>query len=215
MARIEFSTRRRRRQDHDALNLGARSRAVSDPYCCSILIRGASVSIHGKALGDARQAFAFYRDNTRSPHSRSTGWRRQLIPPTPNSSGSIPCSARSEHPQPLNQGLNDLGAPARAHRHHRLLSLLGCFLSTRLRRRALLIRCLGFLSMRGRAADRAHPGGDRTVLKRPVGRSYLLTRFDRRRNMSYETRSACAMHFGDELCETVISENVCGGEAPQ
>jgi len=52
------------------------------------------------------------------------------------------------------------------------------------------------------------------VLKRRVGRSYLLTRFDRRRNMSYEIQSRMREHFGDDLCETVISENVAVAEAP-
>lgn len=52
------------------------------------------------------------------------------------------------------------------------------------------------------------------VLKRRVGRSYLMTRFDRRRNMSFEIQRRMREHFGEDLCETVISENVAVAEAP-
>ena len=41
-----------------------------------------------------------------------------------------------------------------------------------------------------------------------------ITRFDRRRNMSFEVQNRMREHFGAELCETVISENVAVAEAP-
>jgi chromosome partitioning protein len=52
------------------------------------------------------------------------------------------------------------------------------------------------------------------VLKRRVERCYLLTRFDRRRNMSFEIQRRLTEQFGEEVCETVISENVAIAEAP-
>ena len=52
------------------------------------------------------------------------------------------------------------------------------------------------------------------VLKRRIERRYLLTRFDRRRKMSFEIQNRLRAQFGAELCETVISENVAIAEAP-
>lgn len=52
------------------------------------------------------------------------------------------------------------------------------------------------------------------VLKRRVERRYLLTRFDRRRRMSNDVRLRLRNRFGDEVCETVISENVAVAESP-
>jgi len=52
------------------------------------------------------------------------------------------------------------------------------------------------------------------VLKRRVERRYLLTRFDRRRKMSFEIQTKLRAQVGTELCETVISENVAVAEAP-
>lgn len=52
------------------------------------------------------------------------------------------------------------------------------------------------------------------VLKRRVERRYLLTRFDRRRRMSDDIRNKLRERYGDELLETVISENVAVAESP-
>lgn len=52
------------------------------------------------------------------------------------------------------------------------------------------------------------------VLRRRVERRYVLTRFDRRRRMSFEIQDRMREHFDRELCETVISENVAVAEAP-
>jgi chromosome partitioning protein len=52
------------------------------------------------------------------------------------------------------------------------------------------------------------------VLKRRIERRYLMTRFDRRRRMSTEVKARLREQFGDELCETTISENVAVAEAP-
>jgi chromosome partitioning protein len=52
------------------------------------------------------------------------------------------------------------------------------------------------------------------VLKRRVARRYLLTRFDRRRRMSDDIRERLVALYGDEVCKTVISENVAVAESP-
>jgi chromosome partitioning protein len=71
-----------------------------------------------------------------------------------------------------------------------------------------------FLSLRGAVQM------DRTlialepVLKRRVARRYLLTRFDRRRKMSFEIQARLQDQFGSDVCATVISENVAVAEAP-
>lgn len=52
------------------------------------------------------------------------------------------------------------------------------------------------------------------VLKRRIERRYLLTRFDRRRRMSDDVRSKLRERYGDEVMDTVISENVTVAESP-
>lgn len=52
------------------------------------------------------------------------------------------------------------------------------------------------------------------VLKRRVERRYLLTRFDRRRKMSEDVESQLRERYKDEVCQTVISENVAVAESP-
>ncbi len=71
-----------------------------------------------------------------------------------------------------------------------------------------------FLSLRGALQIERTLAALEPVLRRRVERRYLLTRFDRRRNMSFEVQNRLREHFGTELCETVISENVAVAEAP-
>lgn len=52
------------------------------------------------------------------------------------------------------------------------------------------------------------------VMKRRVTRYYLLTRFDRRRRMSDDVRQKLRERYGDEVLDTVISENVTVAESP-
>lgn len=52
------------------------------------------------------------------------------------------------------------------------------------------------------------------VLKRRMPRRYLLTRFDRRRRMGEDIRRRLYEKVGDELCRTVISENVAVAMSP-
>lgn len=52
------------------------------------------------------------------------------------------------------------------------------------------------------------------VLKRRVTRYYLLTRYDRRRRMSDDVRQKLNDRYGDDVLDTVISENVTVAESP-
>ena len=52
------------------------------------------------------------------------------------------------------------------------------------------------------------------VLKTRLERRYLLTRFDRRRKMSFQIAEKLKDMFGADACETVISENVSVAESP-
>jgi chromosome partitioning protein len=53
-----------------------------------------------------------------------------------------------------------------------------------------------------------------TVMRRRLPRRYVLTRFDRRRKMSMDVRERLLARFGDEVCTTVIAENVAVAESP-
>jgi len=71
-----------------------------------------------------------------------------------------------------------------------------------------------FLSLRG-AQQVAHTlTALEPVLKRRVERRYLLTRFERRRKMSFEVQARLVSEFGDDVCVTAISENVAVAESP-
>ncbi|MCW5623868.1 MAG: ParA family protein [Burkholderiales bacterium] len=52
------------------------------------------------------------------------------------------------------------------------------------------------------------------VLKKRLPRKYVMTRFDGRRKMSWQIYESIAEKFGDELCETRISESVSVAESP-
>ncbi len=52
------------------------------------------------------------------------------------------------------------------------------------------------------------------VIKRRVERRYLLTRYARRRKMSDDVQKRLRLRYADEVCQTVISENVSLAESP-
>lgn len=52
------------------------------------------------------------------------------------------------------------------------------------------------------------------VLKRRIERRYLLTRYDRRRKMSEDIQTQLRQSYGDEVCQTIILENVSIAESP-
>ena len=53
------------------------------------------------------------------------------------------------------------------------------------------------------------------VLKKRVARRYLMTCYDRRRGMTFEVERMARKHFGEDVLNTVISENVAVAESPQ
>lgn len=71
-----------------------------------------------------------------------------------------------------------------------------------------------YLSMQGAQQIERTLAALEPVLKRRVPRRYLLTRFDRRRRLSDEIRRIMTENYGDELCETVITESVSLAESP-
>jgi chromosome partitioning protein len=117
----------------------------------------------------------------------------------------------------LNQGLNDLGTDSDGRTvvidccpFLGVLSLNAVFAADRL----LVPISSDFLALRGAFQLERTLQALEPVLKNRVERRYLLTRFDRRRKMSYEIQKRLIEQFGDEVCETVISENVALAEAP-
>jgi chromosome partitioning protein len=52
------------------------------------------------------------------------------------------------------------------------------------------------------------------VLKKRMPRRYVLTRYDARRNMSAQIFVTLKAKYGDEMCDTRISENVSLAESP-
>ncbi len=71
-----------------------------------------------------------------------------------------------------------------------------------------------YLSLRGaQQVDRTLRALE-PVLKHRIERRYLLTRFDRRRRMSFEIADKLRALFGADVCTTVISENVAIAESP-
>ncbi len=52
------------------------------------------------------------------------------------------------------------------------------------------------------------------VFKRRLPRRVVVTRFDTRRRMSHDIYRQIREHFGDDLCETKISESVSVAESP-
>lgn len=52
------------------------------------------------------------------------------------------------------------------------------------------------------------------VLKKRVARKYVITSFDKRRNMSYEVQAQAIEAFGDDVCKSFIRNNVAVAESP-
>jgi chromosome partitioning protein len=91
-----------------------------------------------------------------------------------------------------------------------VLSLNAIFASDRI----LIPISTDHMSMRGALQVERTLKALEPVLKRRVERRYVLTRFDRRRKMSFEIKAKLRDRVGAELCETVIAENVSIAEAP-
>jgi chromosome partitioning protein len=204
-----------------ALNLAAALARRQQPVLLVDLDPQAHLSaVHGQALGEAGDSiFAFYQDG-RPLAELEIDWNGigRLIPAhaelikVDSVFGKGPVILNR-----LNQGLNDLGTD----RDERsvvvdccpflgVLSLNAVFAADRL----LVPISSDFLALRGAMQVERTLQALEPVLKRRVERRYLLTRFDRRRNMSFEIQKRLTEQFGEEVCETVISENVAIAESP-
>jgi chromosome partitioning protein len=201
-----------------AINLAAALTRKAKPVLLIDLDPQAHLSaIHGTALGDVRTSiFAFYQDNRPLPELE-VDWPGvgRLIPAhtelikVDSIFGKGPNILNK-----LNRGLADseggrtvivdccpfLG----------VLSLNAVFSADML----LVPVSSDYLSLRGAMQIERTLNAIEPVLKRRIERRYLMTRFDRRRRMSAEVQARLREQFGDELCETTISENVAVAEAP-
>lgn len=91
-----------------------------------------------------------------------------------------------------------------------VLSLSAIFASDRL----LIPVSTDYLAVHGVMAVEKTLKALEHVLKKRILRRYLVTRFDSRRKMSHEIFSSLKQRYGDEVCETRISENVAVAESP-
>lgn len=182
-------------------------------------------SIHANTQPDTRSSiFALYQ------HNRPL---LELVVPWPNLGWLIPAhtelikvdSLFGKGPHILNRlhhGLSDLSGSTHKLASQEAVTLIDCcpflgvlslnaiFAADRL----LVPVSSDYLSLRGaQQIDRTLRALE-PVLKRRIPRRFLLTRFDRRRRMSFEVEEQLRKLFGDDVCNTHISENVSVAEAP-
>jgi chromosome partitioning protein len=203
------------------LNLGAAlNRAGTPPLLIDLDPQGHLSSIHGNTPAEAsRSLFAFYQDS-RSLSELELEWKNigQLIPA--HQQLIKVDSIFGKGPAILNKLRNGLETlenekPARTTLidccpYIGVLALNAIFACDRL----LIPVSTDYLSLQAaehitRTLQVLEP-----VLKRRVERRYLLTRFDRRRRMSEDVRNKLRERYGNEVCDTVISENVAVAESP-
>lgn len=204
-----------------ALNLAAALARDSTPTLLVDLDPQAHLSaIHGKALGEAHNSvFSLFQDN-RPLEDLAVAWEGvgRLIPAhaelikVDSIFGKGPAILNR-----LNAGLQALEtadgedtAVIDCCPFLGVLSLNAIFASDRI----LIPVSSDYLSLRGALQIEHTLKALEPVLKRRIERRYLLTRFDRRRKMSFDIQDRMRKQFGAELCETVISENVAIAEAP-
>lgn len=204
-----------------ALNLAAALARDSVPGLLIDLDPQAHLTaIHGQALGEAHNSvFALYQDN-RPLDELAVIWNGvgRLIPAhaelikVDSIFGKGPAILNR-----LNNGLQALegtGGESVAMidccPFLGVLSLNAIFAADRI----LVPVSSDYLSLRGALQIEHTLKALEPVIKRRIERRYLLTRFDRRRRMSFEIQDRLRQQFGAELCETVISENVAIAEAP-
>ncbi len=201
-----------------ALNLGAAlARSARQVLMLDLDPQAHLSAIHGSAPSDvSRSVFSFYQDNR--PLA-------EIVIEWPGIGRFIPAHAElikvdsvfGKGPNILNKLNAGLGAVSEGGNtvidccpFLGVLSLNAVFAADRL----LVPVSSDFLSLRGALQIERTLAALEPVLRRRVERRYVLTRFDRRRNMSFEVQRRMLEHFGAELCETVISENVAVAEAP-
>lgn len=204
-----------------ALNLGAGlARKGHEVLLLDLDPQAHMTSIMEHAPRDvAASIFAFYRDG-KALHELEVEW--------PGIGRLIPAhtelikvdSLFGKGPNILNKLGNGLSALREMHGER--ISIIDCcpFLGVLSLNAVFAADCLivpvssDFLSLRGAQQIDHTLRVLEPVLKRRVERRYLLTRFDKRRKMSFEIQEKMRELFGDDVCETVISENVSVAEAP-
>jgi chromosome partitioning protein len=201
-----------------ALNLSAALAREEKPVLLIDFDPQAHLSaIHGQALGDVGTSiFSFYQDN-RPLAELEVAW--------PGIGHLIPAHTELIKVDSLfGKGpniLNKLNRGLAESENGRtvivdccpflgVLSLNAVFAADRL----LVPVSSDYLSLRGALQIERTLHAIEPVLKKRIERRYLLTRFDRRRKMSFEVQARMREQFGEELCETTISENVAVAEAP-
>lgn len=204
-----------------ALNLAA---ALARDSASTLLVdldpQAHLTSIHGRALGDARDSvFALYQDN-RPLGELAVIWEGvgRLIPAHAElikvdsifGKGPAILNRLSIGLQVLEAGGGEDTVLIDCCPFLGVLSLNAIFAADRI----LIPVSSDYLSLRGALQIEHTLKALEPVLKRRIERRYLLTRFDRRRKMSFDIQDRLRTQFGAELCETVISENVAVAEAP-
>ena len=206
-----------------ALNLAAalaRDRASPSLLLIDLDPQAHLSSIHGNPPGEARNSlFALYQDN-RPLAELSVPWAGlgRLIPAhtelikVDSIFGKGPAILNR-----LNSGLQTMESTEGQNLtiidccpFLGVLSLNAIFAADRV----LVPISSDYLSMRGAMQIEHTLDVLEPVLKRRIERRYLLTRFDRRRKMSFDVQDKLQQQFSGELCATVISENVAVAEAP-
>lgn len=91
-----------------------------------------------------------------------------------------------------------------------VLSLNGVFAADRV----LIPISADFLAIKGALQMERTLKALEQVLKKRVERRYVMTRFDSRRKMSWDIDRQLRDHFGGDVCETRIAENVSIAESP-
>jgi chromosome partitioning protein len=91
-----------------------------------------------------------------------------------------------------------------------VLSLNGVFAADRV----LVPISADFLAIKGALQMERTLKALEQVLKKRVERRYVMTRFDARRKMSWDIDRQLREHFGADVCETRIAENVSIAESP-
>ena len=207
-----------------ALNLGAAlNRSGNSPLLLDLDPQGHLSSIHGKAPAEAnRSLFAFYQD-IRNLSELEIAWDHigHLIPA--HQQLIKVDSIFGKGPAILNKlkaGLDTLDESVPGHAAQN--TLIDCCPYVGVLALNAIFACdvllipisTDYMSLQASEQMTKTLSILEPVLKRRINRRYLLTRFDRRRKMSEDVEEKLRSRYSNEVCQTVISENVSVAESP-